>query len=847
MVPTKARSFEVISVSKFRSLSSSSQPAYGSEYSERNFFDILGRKLNILSLDDWYKVRSREVRLQGGSSILRAHGESLFDALAKAYPEHHFVRWKFTRMPNGYWNSKENKTAFFNDLALKLKIKDQDDWYQVSEQEIEEHGGGSLMHYFGDFRKAIVDSYPDVQWDLEKFVTVRKPNGAWQGADQQRDFFDRLAVRLGLQTWQDWYKVSGKTIKEHGGTSVLRYFKDCPSKALMALYPEHPWNPHRFEKVSNKFWQDPANQRKYFDKIGKELNIKHWEDWYLVTREQVFKNAGFTILRYYGDSLMNALEAVYPEHPWKSHKALDIERRSSKAQSHLFKAVLSIFPGKSVHNNFKYQLDQTPIEVDVAVPSLSLAFEYQGEPHFYNVTVFGRDADNVKNNDDRKRQICGSIGVTLIQIPFWWDGTKASLLKTILQHRPELSEIAKVDNADVDFDEAQPIATEIPENARLRQKVNREFNLQAAAAIPKVGTWKNEDPTGWWLSEKLDGVRVLYNGSGRFYARKSRQVIKTPHKFFEGLPETQLEGELCSARGFEHVAGILARGSTAEEDWKDVTFEIFDTLTHFNLPFEHRMSYLESISQNLPATARIVNFWKCSGSQHLSSAMADTTKNNGEGIVLRRPRSTYLQDNCWFIKQEFRDVKAVVLRKDVIGQYYICELIDGKEFVVKMTDSSSDLRVDDVVSFTSTLEEFSAESLKFRRVRPDVVWKDLMRNYWAEKQRFYVSTGSSSLRCVCVSCKKNLLKESLRVQSRILWARKEELPLVITTNVCADITCIQRAVAKNVKNVDDEVFNGVVGYDSRVVSYSQLPRAKDIVWKDLCHKNELSIVQDWNK
>src|SRR5262249_32758999 len=46
--------------------------------------------------------------------------------------------------------------------------------------------------------------------------------------------------------------------------------------------------------------------------------------------------------------------------------------------------------------------------------------------------------------DDQKRQVCQSARLTLIEIPYWWDNQKASLLATIHKFRPDLVSAASL-------------------------------------------------------------------------------------------------------------------------------------------------------------------------------------------------------------------------------------------------------------------------------------------------------------------------------------------------------------------------------------------------------------------
>jgi hypothetical protein len=61
------------------------------------------------------------------------------------------------------------------------------------------------------------------------------------------------------------------------------------------------------------------------------------------------------------------------------------------------------------------------MELDVYLPSLSLAFEYQGIQHYEDKFYFGTASREYSQRDKEKRAACKEIGITLIEVPYWWD------------------------------------------------------------------------------------------------------------------------------------------------------------------------------------------------------------------------------------------------------------------------------------------------------------------------------------------------------------------------------------------------------------------------------------------
>ncbi len=77
------------------------------------------------------------------------------------------------------------------------------------------------------------------------------------------------------------------------------------------------------------------------------------------------------------------------------------------------------------------------MQLDVFVPSKSLAFEYQGEQHFFDIKCMTPQWI-YSERDQQKRSACLANGITLVEVPYWWNFQKETLVATIHEVRPDL-------------------------------------------------------------------------------------------------------------------------------------------------------------------------------------------------------------------------------------------------------------------------------------------------------------------------------------------------------------------------------------------------------------------------
>src|SRR3984957_3504921 len=103
--------------------------------------------------------------------------------------------------------------------------------------------------------------------------------------------------------------------------------------------------------------------------------------------------------------------------------------------------------------------------------------------------------------------------------------------------------------------------------------------------------WDEEahDPTGWWMSGKLDGVRAYWDG--KQFLSRNNNILYAPGWFAEGLPNHPLDGDLWIARQkFDFTSGLV-RQQSQSDDWKQVRYVIFDA-PNAGGSFEDRMQFL---------------------------------------------------------------------------------------------------------------------------------------------------------------------------------------------------------------------------------------------------------------
>lgn len=75
--------------------------------------------------------------------------------------------------------------------------------------------------------------------------------------------------------------------------------------------------------------------------------------------------------------------------------------------------------------------------------------------------------------------------------------------------------------------------------------------------------------SGWLMSAKLDGWRMLW--TGREFVSRQGVRFDVPDSWVAGMPDFPLDGELFAGRGnFNLIQGLMRDG------WQGLAFHVFD-------------------------------------------------------------------------------------------------------------------------------------------------------------------------------------------------------------------------------------------------------------------------------
>ena len=168
---------------------------------------------------------------------------------------------------------------------------------------------------------------------------------------------------------------------------------------------------------------------------------------------------------------------------------------------------------------------------------------------------------------------------------------------------------------------------------------------------------------GWVYSEKMDGIRVIWNGCALVTrpsrGKEAKAFNSAPAWFLDAMPRgVALDGELWAGRGgFKDVSGISNRAEASDSQWERVEYRVFDSPSR-PAPLAVRVAAAARAlaraerewSKKYGGTerrfpAKMVDYRTASGDggvrRQVREEMRRVVGSGGEGLVFRNPASAY--------------------------------------------------------------------------------------------------------------------------------------------------------------------------------------------------------------
>ncbi len=194
--------------------------------------------------------------------------------------------------------------------------------------------------------------------------------------------------------------------------------------------------------------------------------------------------------------------------------------------------------------------------------------------------------------------------------------------------------------------------------------------------------YQSQDVSGWLMSEKLDGVRGVWNG--REMRSKNGNIYPAPIAFIKDFPDFALDGELYSKRGeFAKISGIVRAG----DDWSALKYYVFDVPDEKGGLLQRLSKIKNWLKTNPNSNILVIKQTKIKDIAEAKHYLAEIEKLGGEGVILREPNAPYMskRTDTYLKLKSYQDDECIVIEhlqgrgkyQNKLGSIK-CQLDDGK-------------------------------------------------------------------------------------------------------------------------------------------------------------------------
>lgn len=198
---------------------------------------------------------------------------------------------------------------------------------------------------------------------------------------------------------------------------------------------------------------------------------------------------------------------------------------------------------------------------------------------------------------------------------------------------------------------------------------------------PKV--YKEQNISGWVMSEKLDGIRAYWNT--KELLTKNGHKIHTPKEFTQNFPPFEIDGELWSKRNdFESIQSVVLDKNPSPQ-WRSITYHIFEAPNSQGDFLQRLQKVKQWFATHKNKKVHIIDQIKCKNKNHLDHFLEKIVDLKGEGVIIKNPHLTYINTrskNSLKVKK-FYDMEGTVVSinyKNGFMKSLVIQLTNGVTF-----------------------------------------------------------------------------------------------------------------------------------------------------------------------
>lgn len=151
------------------------------------------------------------------------------------------------------------------------------------------------------------------------------------------------------------------------------------------------------------------------------------------------------------------------------------------------------------------------------------------------------------------------------------------------------------------------------------------------------------DVMGWGVSEKLDGVRAIYNPEQKRFVSRTNKPLNVPPEFLAYFKDVtmRLDGEFFAGRGqFQTCVSLVRRKNPVMADFKSVQFVVFDCIVKGSHQDRLHVALAQMIG--IPyESGYVLRHFTVTDMEVIRELYAATLKRGGEGLMFRNQAAGY--------------------------------------------------------------------------------------------------------------------------------------------------------------------------------------------------------------